>query len=173
MGAPRKFAHALLRAVLRLAPLESRDWATAMERELDFIVGDWTALFWAMGSILAIFRHASRGWRKWISRENASEGRMNSTGKKVIGVVSGALLGLMLALSAFGLQSLVGLLFPRVGRFHMPWTHLLTVIAIPEAIFVTAAILLWRKRTPIAAGILLTGVLMGLHVVVHFAYAAR
>jgi hypothetical protein len=37
MGAPRNLAGALLRAVLRLAPAGSRDWALAMLRELDFI----------------------------------------------------------------------------------------------------------------------------------------
>jgi hypothetical protein len=40
MGAPRTLAARLLRAVVRLAPAESRDWAAAMLRELDFIEGD-------------------------------------------------------------------------------------------------------------------------------------
>ena len=51
----------------------------------------------------------------------------------------------------------------------MHWPHALGAIVIPEIIFVISAILLWRKRTPLAAGILLTGVAIGIHVAVHFA----
>ena len=43
MGAPRKLAAGLLKAVLRLVPEESRQWATAMLHELDFVDGDWAA----------------------------------------------------------------------------------------------------------------------------------
>lgn len=170
MGAPRKFAAALLRSVLRLAPDESRDWALAMLRELDFIEGEWAALFWALGSATAILKHAAFSWRKWISRNKASEEeRMNPTGKKAIGVASGMLLALMVALSAFGLLRIVALLFPGLGIEHLHWTHFLGAIVIPEIIFVVSAILLWRKRTPLAAGILLTGIGIAIHVAVHLA----
>jgi hypothetical protein len=63
MGAPRKLATGLLRAVLRLVPEESRQWATAMLHELDFVDGDWAALFWALGSVTAILRHAASVFR--------------------------------------------------------------------------------------------------------------
>jgi hypothetical protein len=170
MGAPRTLAERLLRAMVRLAPEESRDWANAMLAELDFIEGDWTALFWALGSATAILRHASAGWRRWISRKQRSEeGRMNSTGKKAISFASGALLALMLSLSVFGLQVLLAMLFPGLGLLRMQWTHLIAVVFVPEIVFVVSAILLWRKRTPVAAGILLTAVVMGMHVAIHFA----
>jgi hypothetical protein len=170
MGAPRKLAAALLRRVLRLAPVESRDWALAMLRELDFIEGEWAALFWALGSATAILRQALCSWRKWISRKKASEEeRMNSTGKKAIGFASGALLALMLALSMFGLVRIVALLFPGLGIEHLHWPHFLGAIVIPEIVFVVSSILLWRKRTPIAAGILLTGIGIAIHVAVHLA----
>ena len=68
MGTPRTLAGKLLRAVVLLAPAESRDWANAMLRELDFIEGEWAALFWALGSATAIFRHAGRNWRKWFQK---------------------------------------------------------------------------------------------------------
>jgi hypothetical protein len=41
-------------------------------------------------------------------------------------------------------------------------------MVVPEAIFVGATIALWRKRGPVAAGILATGLMMALHVAVHF-----
>jgi hypothetical protein len=170
MGAPRKLAAALLRAALRLVPAESRDWALAMLRELDFIEGEWGALWWALGSMAAIFRHAAKGWRTWNSGRKRNEvERMNSSGKKAIGVASGALLALTLALAGFGLVHMIGLFFPGLGLEQMHWPHALGAIVIPEIIFVVSAILLWRKRTPLAAGILLTGVAIGIHVAVHFA----
>lgn len=170
MGAPRGLAARLLRAVVSHTPSDSRDWAFAMLRELDFIEGEWAALFWALGSAAAILRHAASNWRKWISRKKASkEERMNSTGKKALGVASGMVLALTVALSAFGLLRLIAVLFPGLGLEHMHWTHWLGAIVIPEVIFVVSAILLWRRRTPVAAGILLTAVGIGVHVAVHLA----
>jgi hypothetical protein len=78
MGAPRRFVGALLRAVLRLAPIESRDWALAMLRELDFIEGEWAALFWGLGSSMAILRHAASGWRGWFRSKSNQEAGMNT-----------------------------------------------------------------------------------------------
>jgi hypothetical protein len=165
MGAPRKLAAALLRAVLRLAPVESREWATAMLHELDFIKGEWAALFWALGSTMAILRHAaSVGWA-WL-KGNAKEGRMSNTGKKALGVGLGMLSALALVGCAFAVLRIVGTLFP--GLEHSPWAYWLAVLAVPEAIFVVATVILWRKRGPIAAGILATGLVMALHVAVHF-----
>jgi hypothetical protein len=170
MGAPRGLAAWLLKAVVRLAPSDSRDWAFAMLRELDFIEGDWAALFWALGSAAAILRHAASNWQKWIPRKKVrEEERMNSTGKKALGVASGMVLALTVALSAFGLLRLVAVLLPGVGLEHMHWTHWLGAIVIPEIIFLVSAILLWRRRTPVAAGILLTAVGIGVHVAVHLA----
>jgi hypothetical protein len=51
----------------------------------------------------------------------------------------------------------------------LEWTHFLGAIVIPEIIFVVSAVLLWRKRTPVAAGILLTGIGIAIHVAVHLA----
>ena len=94
---------------------------------------------------------------------------MNGTGKKVVGFVSGMLAALALALSAFGLLRLVDLLFPSIGLAHIEWTHWLTVIVIPEIIFIAATIKLWRKRGPVAAGILVFAIVAGVHVAVHYA----
>jgi len=170
MGAPRKLGQAVLSAALHFTPPATREWAAAMLRELDFVSGDWAALFWAMGSAAAIFRHAGRNWRLWITHLNRHrEERMNSTGKKAIGVVSGAVSAIMLVGCAFGLLRLMDILFPSMGIANTEWTHWLSIIVIPEAIFIAAAVVLWRKRKPVAAGVLLTAVAIGLHVVIHVA----
>jgi DNA segregation ATPase FtsK/SpoIIIE-like protein len=165
MGAPRTLAAKLLRAVVRLAPAESRDWAAAMLRELDFVDGDWAALFWALGSAAAILRHAASVWRAWLSSNSKKEAGMNTSGRKALGVGLGMLSALALVGCAFAVLRILGTLFP--GLEHSPWAYWLAVLAVPEAIFVVATVMLWRKKGPVAAGILATGLVMALHVAVH------
>jgi hypothetical protein len=67
MSTVRRFASKVLRVVIRHASDESRDWANAMLRELDFIESDWAALLWALGSTTAISRHGvPRGLKAWF-----------------------------------------------------------------------------------------------------------
>jgi len=168
MGAPRRWANALLGAALRLAPPVTREWASAMLSELDFIPGEWSALFWALGSLAAIVRHAGRNWLL-NSIRSRQEKRMNPKTKKAVGVASGAISAIMLAGCAFALLRIVDLLFPSLNIAKTEWTHWLAAIFLPEAIFIVAAIALWRKRGPVAAGILLTAIAIGLHFVIHVA----
>ena len=169
MGAPRKLAATLLRAVLRMAPEESREWAAAMLRELDFIEGEWAAFFWALGSATAILRHAASVFQTWLKTSKKEGAAMNNTGRKVLGVGIGAVSALMLVGCAFAVLRIAAILFPGLGIEHAEWTHWLAVIVIPEAIFVAATVLLWRKRGPVAAGILAMALVMALHLAVHFA----
>jgi len=165
--APRRLAEAALRAVLRLAPRQSREWASAMQRELDFIQGDWAALFWALGSAGAVLRHAASVLLMSLKNKSKEEKRMNSTGKKALGVGVGILSALMLAGCAFAVLRIAALLFP--GLQHSSTVYWISVVVIPELILVAATILLWRRRGPVAAGILATALVMGLHLAVHFA----
>jgi hypothetical protein len=141
-----------------------------MLRELDFIRGDWAALYWALGSATAICRHMAKGWRNWFKRQaGKEEERMNSTGKKAVGAGMGALSALALVGCAFAILRITDLLFPGLGLAHAEWTHWLAVLVVPELIFIVAAVALWRKKGPVAAGILTIGLMMGLHVAVHLA----
>ena len=92
---------------------------------------------------------------------------MNQTGKKALGVGLGILSALMLAGCAFAVLRIAGILFPTLDR--SPIAYWVGVLIIPETIFVVATILLWRKRGPVAAGILATGLVMALHIAVHIA----
>jgi hypothetical protein len=169
MGAPRTLAARLMNAVVRLVPEESREWAIAMLRELDFIEGDWAAFFWALGSTTAILRHAVSVWRAWLKPKTNEEAGMNNTGKRALGVGMGMLSALGLVGCLFAGLRIITLLFPGLGLEHSRWAYWLAVMAIPEAIFVAATVLLWRKKGPVAAGILAIGLGMALHVGVHFA----
>ena len=170
MGAPRNLAKKLLDAVVRFAPVASRDWAQAMLRELDFVDNDWAALFWALGSAAAIFRQVAKGWRDWLkTRTTNKEEQMNNAGKKAMGVGLGALSALMLVGCAFAVLRITAIEFPGLNLEHAKWTYWLAVLILPETIFVAAAVVLWRKKGPVAAGILTVGLMMALHVAVHFA----
>jgi hypothetical protein len=166
MSATRRLASKLLRAILRHSSADSQEWANAMLRELDFIENDWAALFWALGSTTAIFRRSGRGLKAWLGNYS-EEGRMNSIGKRAVGVASGVAIAGMLVLCAFGLLLLSAHLFPGLGLDHLEWTHWLTVIVIPEVVFIIAAVALWRKKGPLAVGILLSAVMLAMHFVIH------
>jgi hypothetical protein len=168
MSVTRRLALRLLHAVARHASPESQDWANAMLRELDFIENDWAALFWALGSTTAIFRHfIPRGLRSWFGKRlNRKETLMKeSIGKKAVGVTSGIVIALAVAGCAYGIVWLLFYLFPAWDLGPMPWW--LVVIVMPEIIFIVATVALWRKRRLMAVGILLSAVTLGTHFIIH------
>jgi hypothetical protein len=185
MGAGRSLAARLLRLMLRYAPEERRAWVEAMLRELDFIgfdddpkssKGEWAALFWALGCTTAIFREFLRGWGTWLAKwclkllgiRSEREGdKMNSTGKKTLGVLAGIGMALALGVTLFFLAPSIANMLHTVGVPRTMWSHLLTVLLPAEVIVVVAAVLLWRRRyAPVAVGLLLTGFVMAAHVAV-------
>ncbi len=94
---------------------------------------------------------------------------MNNTGKKALGVGLGILSALALLGCLFAGLRIISILFPGLELEHSSWAYWLAVMAIPEAIFVAATVFLWRKKGPVAAGILAVGLAMALHVGVHLA----
>jgi hypothetical protein len=176
MSPARNLAAKLMRLMLRHAPEERRDWMEAMLRELDFVEGEWAALFWAVGCTSAIFREWLREWGSWLWKQCANlfgirsiqeENKMNSTGKKTIGVLSGMGIALALGVVAYLLRYVIADLLQTVGIAPSMWSHIFSVILPTELIVVAAAILLWRrKRAAVAVGLLVPAVLMGAHVVV-------
>ena len=94
---------------------------------------------------------------------------MINTEKKIMGVSIGVLTALMLAGCLMATLRIAGILFPGLYREQSGWLDWLALLAIPEAIFIFATVLVWRKRGPVAAGILATALVMALHIGVHFA----
>jgi hypothetical protein len=170
MSPTRRLALRLLRVVVRNASSDSRDWANAMLRELDFIESDWAALFWALGSTTAIFRHSvPRELRTWFGRHsNQEEGViLKHIRKNAAGTASGVVIAVGVLVSAFGLVRLSFLLFPGLGLEQVQWAELLAVIVIPEMIFILGAVALWRKRRSMAVGFVVSAVTLVAHVMVH------
>ena len=147
-----------------------------MLRELDFIDGEWPALFWALGCTTVIFRECLSAWATWLwkqfttlfgIRSSQEENKVNSTGKKTLGVLSGVGIALAIGVGAYFLRHLIASMLRAVGIPLTMWSHLLSVLFPTEAILVIAAIMLWRKKhAPIAIGILVTCFVMAAHVVV-------
>ena len=169
MGTRRRLAARLLEALVHLAPAGRRDWALAMLGELNFIEGEWASFFWAMRGATAILGHAALAPWAWLKRQAKEGTGMNNTGKKIMGVSIGVFSALMLAGCLMATLRIAGILFPGLYQEHPGWLDWLAVLAIPEAIYIFATVLLWRKRGPVAAGLLATGLVMALHIGVHLA----
>jgi hypothetical protein len=58
MSLARRAASRILRGAVRLAPVDTRRWGTAMLSELDHVEGELAALRWALGGSTAVCRHA-------------------------------------------------------------------------------------------------------------------
>jgi hypothetical protein len=143
-----------------------------MLRELDYIESDWAALFWAMGSTTAIFRYAvPRGFRAGFDRHPVREEElMGNVGRQAAGVISGVVIAVAVTVCAFSLVRLSFYLVPAWGiDSGYPWVEWISVIAIPEAIFILTAVAVWRRRRSMAIGILLSGITLITHFVVHLA----
>jgi len=144
-----------------------------MLRELDFVESDWAAVLWALGSMRAIFRHAvPRSLRDWLAKHAAREGERTPKGmaRKAAGLASGVFIsGGVLAACIFGLSMLSSLFVPEWQLNQRAWAQWLALLGIPETIFLITAVVLWRKRRTVAAGILLGAVTLITHVIVHIA----
>jgi hypothetical protein len=65
------------------------------------------------------------------------------------------------------LADLLLVIFPASTLKGVESVQMLAVIVVPETIFVVAAVALWRKRRPMAVGLVLSAVTLVAHVVVH------
>jgi hypothetical protein len=167
MTAPRRWAVAILRTVIAHAPDACREWAAAMLHELDYIESDWAALWWALGSVAAISRHAVREcWKQFARNMTHPEGRaMDNLGKKTGWLFAGMGAALVLGiLAAVGFHLTIDI-FPSLRPSGEPWLPSLILIVIPEIIFIAA---LWRKRRPMAVGVLVMAVAITTHLAIHF-----
>ena len=161
MSRVRGLARWLLELVLRCVPRSCEQWASAMLRELDFIEGDWAALWWALGSVAAIFRHCGRELAQagFMRKEEAEM-------KDVAWVFAGVLASLLLIVSAMGLFHLAEYFFPAMHQ-SIPWPTWLVVFFLPETLFVLGVVRFWRKKRPMAVGVLLAAVIFATHFVMH------
>jgi hypothetical protein len=144
-----------------------------MLRELDFIESDWGALFWALGSVTALFRHSvPRQLRTLLEKHfGPAEGPLlKNIGKKAAGILWGVVIaGGVLSVCVQGLLRLVLIFFPQLHSGHAFFVECVTVIVIPEIVFIVTAVALWRNKRPMATGVLAGAMTFTTHVVVYTA----
>jgi len=169
MSAIRRLASRLLGAAVRHSSSDSQEWVRAMLSELDYIESDWAALFWALGSARAIFKYSiPRQLHTWLgTRSNEEEGMLEHMRRTAAGTLAGIGIAVGVLVSAFGLVRLLLVIFPAPTLKGVESVQMLAVIVVPETIFVVAAVALWRKRRPMAVGLVLSAVTLVAHVVVH------
>ncbi len=156
-SALRSLAVTLLGAVVRHSPPGSRSWGQAMLREMDFIATDWTALRWALGSTTAIFKYS-------IQRGVTASALLKAIGKSVGALTLSVVFCLgVVAASVFTLTHVWPFLFPDLHLARMPWAQWMTVLGMPEMIFVVTAVVLWRKRKILSSGVMVCAVALVTH----------
>ena len=169
MSMTRRLALRTLTIIIRHSSSESQLWGNAMLRGLDFIDGDWAALFWAFGSTVALCRHSVTSQLRTLGGRHFSEMfQKKRIAKKTTGIVSGVVVaGSVLALCV---GIFIGLIrFPSWQHTNARLADRLLIVVIPEALYVVGIITLWRRRKSVALGILLAGVILITHAMIHFA----
>jgi hypothetical protein len=169
MSATRRLASRALTMMIRHSSSESQLWGNAMLRELDFIAGDWAALFWAFGSTAALCRHSVTSRLRRVGDWRFNETfQIKRIAKKTSGIVSGVVIaGAVLTLCVVILLGLIRLASWQQANGRL--ADRLLVVVIPETIYVVSVITLWRRRKLVAVGILLAGVILITHAAIHFA----
>jgi hypothetical protein len=142
-----------------------------MLRELDFVESDWGALLWALGSVTALFRHSvPRQLRAGLEKRLGST--QGATLKNIKKMTAEMLLGVVIAsvvltISLLGLLSAAQVLFPEWHAGHTRFAQWLAFVVVPEAVFMAAAVVLWRRKRSMAAGILLAAMMLMTHAIIH------
>ena len=169
MSIARRLALRVLTMMIRHSSSESQLWGNAMLRELDFIERDWAALLWAFGSTAALCRYSVTSQLRSLGDRRSEEVfQLKGIAKKTTGIVSGVVVaGTVLALCV---GILIGLI--RFASWQQASGRLadrLLIVVIPETIYAVGIITLWRRRKTVALGILLAGMIIMTHEVIHFA----
>lgn len=168
MSAIRSFATRLMNAIARHAPAGDREWAAAMLHELDFIEDDWAALLWALGAAGAIVRRSGRPSWVWCKRQfGFKEEPMNTVQKRAVGLISGVGISIVAIACILVAIHLLGRFIPSADPSRFSLSAWAVFAALTEAAFVGAVIALWKKRRPMAVGILISAILLGTHMAMH------
>jgi hypothetical protein len=142
-----------------------------MLREMDFIETDWAALWWALGSAAAIFRYSIPcEMAAWVKKQSGwlNQGTLRSMSRKAAGLGTGVVISIsVLTACIFGLTRVSPFLFPEWHLAEMPSAQYLSVLGIPETIFVIATVALWRRRRAVSAGILVSAITLVAHFTIY------
>jgi hypothetical protein len=131
-----------------------------MLRELDFIEGEWPAVLWALGSTTALCRHSLWRYEKALSLKRIAKETL-----AVVSGIAGAAAFLGICVAAFSALLHASWFDPAGQKF----ADRLLIVAVPEAVYLAGAAAMWRRKKTVALGILLCGVILITHAIIHFA----
>ncbi len=94
---------------------------------------------------------------------------MNERGKTAIGVIAGVGIAVGVAAVILAIRFMSFQYFPDFEAGRTPWRLLFLIFVVPETIFIAAAVALWKKRRPMAVGILLSALVPSVHIAMHLA----
>ncbi len=164
----RGVAQRVLHVVVRVAPPRSRSWGEAMIREMDYVVDDWAALLWALGSTVALCRHSLiehlRNRRDRPAREVLAQQRPAH-------LIASVLLGVAAAAMVLTISMLILTTLQRTSWFEPTQprrVQLLFAVVIPDAVCLLGAVALWRSQSRLASGILAAVAALGAHSIIYF-----
>jgi hypothetical protein len=119
-----------------------------MLNELDFIESDWSAIFWAIESVVALVR------------------KSEAIGRAVGGVVLGASIALLQLGVALAVVIAAFTLFRGLAE-QLPWYGWAIFAAAICGVFTLTAQRLWRKRRASAIGLLCASLTFGVPLAIH------
>ena len=139
----RRIASRLLTLAVACAPTKFAEWARAMLGELEYVEDDWSAFFWALGSIGVLFRFSTIQLLpipKWRDKS-----MLRHTGQVLLGAVVAGIVCMAL-LKVAGLQ----LSEVRISQR-------LIFIFLLEVAYGVIATTQWRRRKLVSVGVSLAG----------------
>jgi len=146
----RRIASRLLGLAADCAPTKFAEWARAMLGELDYIEDDWSAFFWALGSISVLLRFSAIQLLlipKWRDKS-----MIRHTGQVLLGAVVAGIVCMAGSLVRMALLKVAGLQLSEVGM-----SQRLMFVFLLEVTYVLIATAQWRRRKFVSVGVSLAG----------------
>lgn len=164
----RRLATRVIEVVVRHSPPDAQSWGSAMLREMDFVENDWSAALWALGSTTSLCRHSLAQRLEALLHPMDGAWSLHRVAKKIPAMLAGMIAAAaVLVICLLLLSSLL-----RASWFDPAFARLfdrLLFVVVPEALYLTSAIALWRlRKAAIAMGIVTAGAILMAHAVVHF-----
>jgi len=164
----RRLATRFIEVVVKHSPPDAQSWGSAMLREMDFVENDWSAALWALGSTTTLCRYSFAHRLEALLHPTDHAWSLNRVAKKIPAMLAGMVAAAgVLVICLLLLSSIL-----RASWFNPALARLfdrLLFVVVPEALYLTSAIALWRQRkAAMAMGIVAAGAILMAHAVVHF-----
>jgi hypothetical protein len=162
----RRITSRLLTLAAACAPTKFAEWARAMLGELAYVKNDWSAFFWALGSIGVLLRFSTVQLLlipKWRDKS-----MIRHTGQVLLGAVVAGIVCMAGSLVCIALLKVAGLQLSDVRM-----SQRLIFIFLLEVTYVVVATAQWRRRKFVSVGVSLAGMTQLVSVILTVARSVR